>query len=281
MNPANITRDEAAARSAALSTTSYEVTVDLTGHGVGAVELPEPEETFLSTSTVRFTSTGTSTWIDLIADEVVSAALDGEALDPADFAGSRLPLEPGAGEHELTVTAICRYSRTGEGLHRFVDPADGRVYLYTQFETADARRMYACFEQPDLKATFRLVVRAPAGWTVRSNSPAPEPFGPDPIGAMIWDFPRPRASPRTSRRSSPASTTSTTARSSRPRARWTPTSSAAPRWRPTWTPSASARRSSAASRSTSRTSAARTPSTSTTSCSSPSTTPAPWRTRAP
>ena len=189
MNPANITRDEAAARSAALSTTSYEVTVDLTGHGVGAVELPEPEETFLSTSTVRFTSTGTSTWIDLIADEVVSAALDGEALDPADFAGSRLPLEPGAGEHELTVTAICRYSRTGEGLHRFVDPADGRVYLYTQFETADARRMYACFEQPDLKATFRLVVRAPAGWTVRSNSPAPEPFGPDPIGAMIWDFP--------------------------------------------------------------------------------------------
>ncbi|WP_316667426.1 aminopeptidase N [uncultured Propionibacterium sp.] len=195
MNPANLTREEAAGRSAALSITSYEVTVDLTGHGAASAQLTEPEETFLSTSTVKFTSTATSTWIDLIADEIAVATLDGEPLDPVRFADSRLPLSLGDGEHELTITAICRYSHTGEGLHRFVDPADGDVYLYTQFETADARRMYACFEQPDLKATFQLTVRAPAGWVVKSNSPTPEPFGPDPIGAEIWDFaPTPRIS---------------------------------------------------------------------------------------
>jgi len=195
MNPANITRDEARGRAEALSTTSYEVTLDLTGHGVAASRLAEPDETFLSTSTVTFTSAETRTWIDLIADEIVTATLDGSPLDPADFADSRLPLELSAGEHELTVTAICRYSHTGEGLHRFVDPADGNVYLYTQFETADARRVYACFEQPDLKATFQLTVRTPAGWTVRSNAPTPGPIGPDPAGAEIWDFaPTPRIS---------------------------------------------------------------------------------------
>src|SRR5690606_40667057 len=75
----------------------------------------------------------------------------------------------------VRVLATGRYMNTGEGLHRFVDPVDDEVYLYTQFEVSDARRMFACFEQPDLKATYQLTVTAPDHWRVISNSPTPEP----------------------------------------------------------------------------------------------------------
>ena len=76
----------------------------------------------------------------------------------------------GLAEHNvLVVDADCRYSNTGEGLHRFVDPVDSEVYLYSQFETADAKRMFACFDQPDLKATFDISVTAPQHWQVVSN----------------------------------------------------------------------------------------------------------------
>ena len=71
--------------------------------------------------------------------------------------------------------ADCPYSRTGEGLHRFVDPVDDRVYTYTQFEVPDARRVYATFEQPDLKSVYTFNVTAPAHWLVVSNAPTPEP----------------------------------------------------------------------------------------------------------
>jgi aminopeptidase N len=188
MNPANLTREEARKRSQSLSAHSYRVSVDLTGMGSDGQRLEQPEETFVSTTVVRFSSDGSDSWIDLIADAVLAAKLDGQALDPGSFKQSRLPLQARAGEHELSVTALCRYSHTGEGLHRFTDPADGRVYLYTQFETADARRMYACFEQPDLKATFQLTVRAPQGWAVVSNSLTPEPSAPDAAGSQVWTF---------------------------------------------------------------------------------------------
>ena len=69
----------------------------------------------------------------------------------------------------MVVDADCRYSNTGEGLHRFVDPVDGEVYLYSQFETADAKRMFACFDQPDLKAAFDVTVTVPSHWQVISN----------------------------------------------------------------------------------------------------------------
>ncbi|MGC3954365.1 MAG: aminopeptidase N [Propionicimonas sp.] len=174
MYPANITRDEAEFRSQVITTHSYEVLVDLSGRVADAAE-HTPGETFVSTSKVRFASEGGESHLNLIADRLLTASLDGEPLDPAAFADHKVYFTADAGEHELEVVAVCRYSRTGEGLHRFVDPVDDRVYLYTQFETADARRMYACFEQPDLKATFQLTVIAPAHWTVLSNSPAVAP----------------------------------------------------------------------------------------------------------
>jgi len=174
----NITRAEAQERARHIVTHGYEVTLDLTG--------PD-ETTFLSTSAVRFTSDGTPTWIDLIADRVVEATLDGAPINPALFQDDRLPLDPTSGEHVCTVTALCRYSRTGEGLHRLVDPADQRVYLYSQFEPADARRMYACFEQPDLKATFAITVITPDGWVAVSNSTNPATTSAD--GKTTWRFP--------------------------------------------------------------------------------------------
>ena len=170
MFPDNLTRAEARHRAGLLETSTYAVEIDLSGRTVA-----DPETQFLSTTTLAFSAREAGeTHLDLIADHVVHAALDGVDLDPADFTGARLPLRLTAGPHELTVRAVCTYSRSGEGLHRFVDPADQRCYLYTQFEAADARRMYACFEQPDLKARFTLTVVAPDTWTVVGNTLAGE-----------------------------------------------------------------------------------------------------------
>ncbi|MDQ7991216.1 MAG: aminopeptidase N, partial [Propionicimonas sp.] len=174
MYPANITRAEADRRADELQTRSYEVLVDVSGRVADAQE-DATGTTFVSRSKISFTSEAVDSYVNLIADRLISASLDGEPLPEDAFADHKLYFTAGPGEHELEVVAVCRYSRTGEGLHRFVDPVDGRVYLYTQLETADARRVYACFEQPDLKATFQLTVIAPETWTVLSNSPAVAP----------------------------------------------------------------------------------------------------------
>ena len=180
---ANITREEAAARAAVIRVESYAIDVDLRG--------VEGEPTFHSATTVRFASRepGAATWIDLIADELLGAELNGAAVDVGGYDGARLALADLAEENELVVRARCRYMTTGEGLHRLVDPADGEHYLYTQFAMADARRVFACFDQPDLKARFAWRVTAPAGWEVRSNTAptgAPEELA---AGLARWSFP--------------------------------------------------------------------------------------------
>ncbi len=164
----NMTRDETAGRSARLAVQSYDVALDLRDVRTSA--------TFPSTTTVRFTAEpGTATWIDLVAPTVHRAVLNGVELDVSGFDGARIPLTALAADSVLVVDADCAYMRTGEGFHRFVDPVDESVYLYSQFEVADARRVYACFDQPDLKASFALTVVAPAGWELVSNSPTPAP----------------------------------------------------------------------------------------------------------
>ena len=165
MATANITREEATLRSGVVKAGAYRVTVDVTGNGVA-----DPERTFVSHTELDFVSQGGSTHVDVIADEIRSATLDGSPLPTDEFGGYRLPLKDlTEGSHTIVIDAVCRFSRTGEGLHRFVD-TDGKIYLYSQFETADARRMYATFEQPDQKATFQLTVLAPAHWNVFTNS---------------------------------------------------------------------------------------------------------------
>ncbi|MFI6578013.1 aminopeptidase N [Nocardiopsis sp. NPDC050513] len=179
----NLTRDEARERARILSVDSYAVELDLT----------TGEETFRSTTVIRFSSSeaGARTFVDLTAPRVLSARLNGRELDPGElFDGERLILPEVAADNELTVVADAAYMRTGEGLHRFVDPVDASVYLYTQFETADAHRMYACFDQPDLKATFELAVFAPDSWHVVSNSaPDAEREATGSEGRVRWHFP--------------------------------------------------------------------------------------------
>ncbi|MFF4319955.1 aminopeptidase N [Streptomyces sp. NPDC001568] len=167
----NLSRDEARERAELLSVDGYEVVLDLRS----AVDEAEPADgprTFRSVTTVRFRAAtpGASSFADLIAPSVNSVTLNGQRLDEAAvFDGTRIALAGLASENVLVVDANCAYSRTGEGMHRFVDPQDGEVYLYTQYEPADARRVYANFEQPDLKAPYRFEVTAPEGWHVWSN----------------------------------------------------------------------------------------------------------------
>jgi len=163
----NLTRVEAQERRSVVDVQSYEIALDLTR---GA-------EVFGSSTTVRFTATpGASTFIDALTRTVHSITLNGEALDVAAVNdGVRIQLADLAAENELVVVADAEYTNTGEGLHRFVDPVDGEVYLYSQFEVPDSRRVFAVFEQPDLKATFQFTVTAPARWEVVSNQPTPEP----------------------------------------------------------------------------------------------------------
>jgi aminopeptidase N len=164
----NLTRTDATARAELLTLQSYNLQLDVTdgaGHP-GA-------ETFRSTTTVEFScrEAGATTFIDLIAETVHSATLNGDDLDVGTYTeDGGLPLPGLAEQNTLVVTADCRYSNTGEGLHRFQDPEDEQVYLYTQFEPADAKRMFACFDQPDLKAAFTLHVVAPFDWQVISNT---------------------------------------------------------------------------------------------------------------
>ncbi|AZZ55295.1 aminopeptidase N [Rathayibacter iranicus] len=182
----NLTQSEAQQRASLIQVHDYDIALDLTR---GA-------ETFLSTTTVRFSATeGAATFLDAITRTVHSVTLNGVELDPADVAdGVRIRLDSLADENELTVIADAMYTNTGEGLHRFVDPVDGEVYLYSQFEVPDSRRVFAVFEQPDLKATFRFSVTAPAAWQVVSNQPTPESV-PAGDGAATWNFdPTPRIS---------------------------------------------------------------------------------------
>ena len=164
----NLTRLEAADRAKLLKVHSYEVELDLT----------KGEKTFGSKTTVNFAAheVGANTFIDAITAEVRSITLNGTALDVAQHSdGVRIELPNLQSENELVIDADAFYMNTGEGLHRFVDPVDNEVYLYSQFEVPDSRRMFAVFEQPDLKALFTFIVTAPENWKVVSNQPTPEP----------------------------------------------------------------------------------------------------------
>ncbi|MCV7370412.1 aminopeptidase N [Mycolicibacterium duvalii] len=162
----NLTREQAAERAVLVTVDRYRITLDLTD-GAGK----PGERTFRSTTTVEFDAlAGADTYLDLAAETIHSATLNGVDIDVSAYDESTgIPLTGLAKRNVVVVDADCRYSNTGEGLHRFVDPVDDEVYLYSQFETADAKRMFACFDQPDVKATFEVTVVAPAHWEVVSN----------------------------------------------------------------------------------------------------------------
>lgn len=165
----NLTREQAVERAALVTVGAYRIELDLTD-GLGGGGAPG-ERTFRSITAVTFDAlAGADTFIDIVADTVRSATLNGRELDVSAYDESiGIPLRGVEERNVIVVDADCRYSNTGEGLHRFVDPVDDETYLYSQFETADAKRMFACFDQPDLKATFEMTVTAPKHWKVISN----------------------------------------------------------------------------------------------------------------
>ena len=169
MTDEELTVDEARARSALVEGIAYRIELDLTG--------ARQDPTFRSVTVLTFSAIpGTATFLDLIASEVHEVVLNGEALDRAKVvAGNRIMLPLLVASNEVRVVADCWYTTTGEGMHRFADPVDRETYLYTQFEVPDARRVFACFDQPDLKARFQLTVSTPPGWTVISNVAPPRP----------------------------------------------------------------------------------------------------------
>ncbi|MCH0562760.1 MULTISPECIES: aminopeptidase N [unclassified Streptomyces] len=156
-----LTRDEAHSRARLLDVHRYTVELDLT----------TGDDTFDSRTAIRFTARADAdTFVEIKPTELRSATLDGQPLDPEALDGNRLPLKNlTAGPHELHLHATMRYSRTGEGMHRFTDPTDGESYTYTQLFMEDVQRVFGAFDQPDLKAVFDLTVTAPEGWTVLAN----------------------------------------------------------------------------------------------------------------
>ncbi|MFC7446903.1 aminopeptidase N [Rhodococcus daqingensis] len=164
MSIANLTRTETAARSSAVTVRDYRVELDL----LAARDHSRPG--FTTTTILEFDATVDETWIDFIGPAVESVTVNGESV-AVEYDGARIAVRELRPSNRVVVVASGAYSSSGEGLHRFLDPADGETYLYTQYEPSDARRVFACFEQPDMKAPFTFVVTAPAGWELVSNRP--------------------------------------------------------------------------------------------------------------
>ncbi|MDX1658194.1 MAG: aminopeptidase N [Nitriliruptorales bacterium] len=178
MSRENLTRTQAEQRAEIVRGLHYDVHLDLTGD----------DQTFESETTIGFeVAQPGSTFVDLTATAVHAATLDGTPLGREAVGGTRLELphlEPG--DHELRVTASMAYQHVGKGLSHFRDPEDDRVYLHSQFQPFEAHLVYACFDQPDLKARFDISVEAPADWVVVSNMPPSQ--RPDDGGAGRWVF---------------------------------------------------------------------------------------------
>jgi aminopeptidase N len=164
MHPGNnLTRDEARRRAELIQTPLYDISLDLT----------RDSDTFACEATIHFLcqEPGANSFIDFLAPSVDSCELNGEEVPKEAFNGARLTLSNLRDANELHVLATCEYQNIGAGLNRFKDPVDHKVYLHSQFETFDAHRMFPCFDQPDLKASFTFTVLAPSDWVVVSNNP--------------------------------------------------------------------------------------------------------------
>jgi len=175
----NITRNEAIERASLVSDPIYRVSLELDGKG----------DTFSCFASIDFKSKENSnTWIDLVSPLVESIWLNGEELNVKEvFDGTRIKLSNLKIDNQLKIKAQCSYMNTGEGLHRHIDPVDKEVYIYTQFEVPDCRRVFPVFEQPDIKGVLNLTVKTPSKWTVISNTQTPEPKNIE-NDFSIWNF---------------------------------------------------------------------------------------------
>jgi aminopeptidase N len=175
----NLTRDEARERAEVVRDVHYRIALDLTG-----------DDVFASESVIRFgcSGPGSETFLDLTAHGVSSIEVNGRAVSTDAFDGNRVRLSELEEENEVRIAATCRYYRTEVGMHRFVDPIDGNVYVHTHLEPFGAHRVFACFDQPDIKGTFDFTVVVPEGWEVVSNSRPAEKASGGGEGAARWTF---------------------------------------------------------------------------------------------
>lgn len=271
MTSANLTRDETAARAAGIRLHTIDVELDLRG------ARDADAATFGTATTLAFEADVDATWIDFIGASVDAVIVNGEER-AVDWDGARVHIDDLAAHNTVEIRGTGRYSTSGEGLHRFVDPLDGEVYLYTQYEPADCRRVYPCFEQPDLKARWRFAVAAPAGWQVLSNGAEIDREAV--AGGVRVRFAE--TLPLSSYITAVAAARTTVSRASGKAhpapSRWA--CCAARRWHPTSTPTRSWTSRAADSRSSARPSGSTIHGVSTTRSSCPNTTSEPWRTRA-
>jgi aminopeptidase N len=168
----SLQRTEAGARAALLAVDAYDVRLDLSAG----------ETTFGSVTTIRFTSRGGPTFLDLKPVRVNAIRLNGDPVDVDLLEAGRLPITTAAGANELVVDAVMAFRNDGEGLHRSVDPVDGQAYVYGMSFMDAAPTIFACFDQPDLKAPYTLHVRAPRDWTVRANAAGTQ------VEPGVWEF---------------------------------------------------------------------------------------------
>ena len=178
--PASLTQQEARERAGLIEVDRYDITLDLRGLLDG--------DRWLATSSVSFScrTPGAVTFVDVVG-EVVSARLNDVELDVTTHARGRLPLAPLEPENTLVVSSVQTDTGSGNSILRTVDPQDGLVYVWSSFEPDGARRAWACFDQPDLKAVHGFQVSAPAAWTVLSNC-APEVVLDREDGGRLWIF---------------------------------------------------------------------------------------------
>ncbi|HEX2069305.1 MAG TPA: aminopeptidase N, partial [Actinomycetota bacterium] len=174
----NLTRDEAIAREGLIEDVRYRITLDLT-----------EDKWFLSDTVVTFRcrEPGAQTFLDLSAPAVESIEVNGSSIGVDAFDGNRIYLNNLEEQNEVRVRASCAFYRTEVGMHRFTDPIDGNVYLHSDFEPFDAHRVYACFDQPDIKAAFDFTVIGQPGWEVVSNSELARPPE-EKDGRVTWVF---------------------------------------------------------------------------------------------
>src|ERR1700737_2259815 len=181
MHPGNnLTREEARRRAELIQTPLYDISLDLS----------RDSDTFACEATIHFLcqEPGANTFIDFLAPSLDSCELNGEEVPKDAFNGARITLSNLRDADELPVIGACAYQNVGAGLNKFTDPVDHRTYLHSQFETFDAHRMFPCFDQPDLKASFTFTVLAPSDWVVVSNNPGQAQTVPGKENIKRWTF---------------------------------------------------------------------------------------------
>jgi len=156
-----LTQEEAEGRAARISNTAYELHLDLV----------KGSPTYRGDITITFDDSGAGdTFLCHRGKTIELFEVNGERVEP-EWNGFRLVL-PGPAlrpRNSVHIVYVNDYDHQGDGFHQFIDPEDGEEYLYSNFEPYECHRLFPCFDQPDIKATYALTVTAPDEWELIAN----------------------------------------------------------------------------------------------------------------